>query len=139
MLGRQGIVLKLSEKAKNKVAEMGYDPQFGARPLKRVIQRELVNELSKLVLAGTFSNGDTIYVDESKGTLVFTKEPFPESSNTVEAPSENGKSGRKRRRGGSKKEKNLEALKKATKEVEDAVKGIKKDNPPKPAKEEDGD
>ncbi len=137
MLGRQGIILKLSEKAKNKLAEMGYDPQFGARPLKRVLQREVVNELSKFVLGGDFVSGDTIYIDESKGQLTFSKKPFPESSNQVEPPSKNGKKPKRSRRGSNKREQNLEDLKKATEDLKDAVKGVKKDQPNSPTTEGD--
>jgi ATP-dependent Clp protease ATP-binding subunit ClpB len=73
MLARQGMVLKLDDAAADLLADLGYDPQFGARPMKRVLQREVVNELSKLVLAGDFSAGDTIYVEVEKGELVFRR------------------------------------------------------------------
>ncbi len=73
MLSRQGLDMQLSDKAAEYLADAGYDPLFGARPLKRVIQRELVNELSKLVLADTFAPGDTIQVDLKGDTLTFEK------------------------------------------------------------------
>ncbi|MEL7120770.1 MAG: type VI secretion system ATPase TssH, partial [Bacteroidota bacterium] len=73
MLNKQGIKLRLTDKAKDYLANLGYDPQFGARPLKRVLQREVVNELSKLVLSGDFSTGDTIEVDTQPKGLVFNK------------------------------------------------------------------
>jgi ATP-dependent Clp protease ATP-binding subunit ClpB len=73
MLMRQGLTMQLSDKAAEYLAHEGYDPLFGARPLKRVIQRELVNELSKLVLADTFAPGDTIQVDLKGDTLTFEK------------------------------------------------------------------
>ncbi|MEY4134935.1 MAG: hypothetical protein RL386_1285 [Bacteroidota bacterium] len=77
MLSRQGIVLRISERAKNFLADLGYDPQFGARPMKRVVQKEIVNELSKKVLSGIFGPGDTIYIDtDAKGLLSFRKDPF---------------------------------------------------------------
>ncbi len=76
MLEKQGIILRISEEAKDLLAGLGYDPQFGARPMKRVLQKEVVNELSKLVLSGEFIVGDTIYVDADKGFLTFSKEPF---------------------------------------------------------------
>ncbi len=77
MLSRQGIVLRVSERAKDLLADLGYDPQFGARPMKRVVQKEIVNELSKRVLSGTFAPGDTIYIDtDAKGLLSFRKDPF---------------------------------------------------------------
>jgi ATP-dependent Clp protease ATP-binding subunit ClpB len=76
MLASKGIVLKVSDKAKALLADLGYDPQFGARPMKRVLQKEVINELSKFVLAGTFSAGDTIYIHADKKGLTFSKDPF---------------------------------------------------------------
>ncbi len=73
MLARQEMQLKLTEAARDLLAERGYDPQFGARPMKRVLQREVVNELSKHVLAGTFLPGDTILVDAAGDELNFKK------------------------------------------------------------------
>jgi ATP-dependent Clp protease ATP-binding subunit ClpB len=62
-LADRKITLELSEAAKDLVAREGYDPVFGARPLKRAIQREIENPLSKLLLQGAFNDGDTIVVD----------------------------------------------------------------------------
>ncbi|HEY7349721.1 MAG TPA: ATP-dependent chaperone ClpB [Ktedonobacterales bacterium] len=62
-LADRKITLELSDAAKDLVAREGYDPVFGARPLKRAIQREIENPLSKLLLQGAFSDGDTIVVD----------------------------------------------------------------------------
>lgn len=76
MLAGKGIVLKVSDKAKSLLADLGYDPQFGARPMKRVLQKEVINELSKLVLASTFGAGDTIYIHADKKGLTFSKDPF---------------------------------------------------------------
>jgi ATP-dependent Clp protease ATP-binding subunit ClpB len=73
MLGDQGMSIELTPAAEDLLAEMGYDPQFGARPMKRVLQKEVVNELSKHVLAGTFVAGDTIVVAEKAGELTFEK------------------------------------------------------------------
>ena len=73
MLGDQGMSIELTPAAEGLLSEMGYDPQFGARPMKRVLQKEVVNELSKHVLAGTFVAGDTILVDEKDDGLVFNK------------------------------------------------------------------
>lgn len=72
LLAAQDIKIELSTKAQDLLADLGYDPQFGARPLKRVIQRELTNELSKLILNGTFVSEDTIYVDADSKGLIFT-------------------------------------------------------------------
>jgi ATP-dependent Clp protease ATP-binding subunit ClpB len=58
-----GIKLQISEKALNRLAKLGYDPQFGARPLKRVIQREILNELSKQILSGKVNKDSLIFVE----------------------------------------------------------------------------
>jgi len=75
MLRKQGLQIELDQAAKDFLVDIGYDPQFGARPLKRTIQRELVNLLSKAILAGTFANGDTIKVtaDPAKGIILYKK------------------------------------------------------------------
>jgi ATP-dependent Clp protease ATP-binding subunit ClpB len=54
------------------IARLGFDPQFGARPIKRVIQKNLLNELSKMILEGTVMKEKEIIVDEKEGKLVFT-------------------------------------------------------------------
>ena len=59
----QGYQMEISQKAIDYLADLGYEPAFGARPMKRVLQRELVNELSKALLAGKFQPEDTILVD----------------------------------------------------------------------------
>lgn len=71
-LNRQGLFLEISDAAMDLIADLGYDPQFGARPLKRVIQKELVNQLSILILDGEFGVGDKIYVDADPGGLKFS-------------------------------------------------------------------
>lgn len=76
MLAKQGILLKMSEKAKGFLTNLGYDPQYGARPLKRVLQKEVINELSRQILDGTFSFGDTVYIDADGKGLLFSKDPF---------------------------------------------------------------
>ena len=75
MLQKQGLKMELDQAAKDFLVDIGYDPQFGARPLKRTIQRELINLLSKAILAGTFTSGDTIKVtaDPAKGIVLFKK------------------------------------------------------------------
>ncbi|MEO1514567.1 MAG: AAA family ATPase [Bacteroidota bacterium] len=131
LLARQGMVLEISEGAQDYLANLGYDPQFGARPMKRVLQKELINELSKLVLSGTFTTNDTIYISRAKTGLTFGKEPAKEEAKEAvpkakaedEAPK---KSSRRRRK---KKDEQIEELKKATKDVEDAVRDIQEDGP----------
>jgi ATP-dependent Clp protease ATP-binding subunit ClpB len=62
-LAEGGIRIDISEKAMDRLAKLGFDPQFGARPLKRVMQREILNELSKQILAGKVTRDAVIYVD----------------------------------------------------------------------------
>jgi ATP-dependent Clp protease ATP-binding subunit ClpB len=58
-----GIKIEVSDAARDRIARLGFDPQFGARPLKRVLQREILNELSKQILAGKVQKDSLIYVD----------------------------------------------------------------------------
>ncbi|MBF2064876.1 MAG: ATP-dependent chaperone ClpB [Calothrix sp. C42_A2020_038] len=67
--------LKLSDVALDFLAEVGYDPVFGARPLKRAIQRELETQIAKAILRGEFNNGDTIFVDIENERLAFKRLP----------------------------------------------------------------
>lgn len=67
----QGYDMHISESALDWIAQLGYDPQFGARPLKRVIQKRIMDELSKQILGGTLKNG-RVYIDLVEGTLQFT-------------------------------------------------------------------
>jgi ATP-dependent Clp protease ATP-binding subunit ClpB len=62
-LDEAGVKLDLSEAARERLAKLGFDPQFGARPLKRVLQREILNALSKQILAGTVHKDSVIFVD----------------------------------------------------------------------------
>ncbi len=70
-LAKSGIAMELDDRAMDMIADLGYDPQFGARPLKRVIQKELVNGLSKLVLSGELSDGDLVKVSTDKIGISF--------------------------------------------------------------------
>jgi ATP-dependent Clp protease ATP-binding subunit ClpA len=72
-LADSGISLELTDAARAHVAREGYDPQFGARPLRRAIQRAVENPLAKAVLSGEFTRGDTVRVDIREGSLVFGK------------------------------------------------------------------
>ncbi|MFB2835681.1 ATP-dependent chaperone ClpB [Floridanema evergladense] len=67
--------LKLSDSALDFLAEVGYDPVYGARPLKRAIQRELETQIAKSILRGEFSDGDTIFVDVENERLAFKRLP----------------------------------------------------------------
>ncbi len=128
MLGRQGIVLRISDAAMSHLANMGYDPQFGARPMKRVLQREVVDELSKMVISGGFTAGDTIYVDVQKGILSFSKTPFKgQSAIELEPETDKKKVHREKTSNTTQQEKDLEALERATRDVQDAVEKAKGD------------
>jgi len=74
-LSDRKISLKLSDAAIDFLAEVGYDPVFGARPLKRAIQRELETPIAKAILRGEFNDGDTIFVDVENERLVFKRLP----------------------------------------------------------------
>ncbi len=73
-LAKQGLALALSEAAKEHIGSLGYDPIYGARPLKRVIQHALLDPLSLDVLDGKFVDGDVILADMEHGEVVFRKE-----------------------------------------------------------------
>jgi len=73
LLKGQGINMDISEKAKNRLGDLGYDPQFGARPLRRVIQKEIENKLADKILSGEFKKGDKVNVDYKKDNFVFEK------------------------------------------------------------------
>ncbi|TVQ27422.1 MAG: ATP-dependent chaperone ClpB [Spirochaetaceae bacterium] len=66
------IILDVTDKAKQHLASIGFDPAFGARPLKRAIQNHLQNPLAKELLSGSFQDGDTVRVQVSGGELKFT-------------------------------------------------------------------
>jgi len=69
------IELELTDRAKARLAEWGYDPVFGARPLKRVIQREVETPLAKLILQGEVRDNSHVLVDEDGGRLTFSVQP----------------------------------------------------------------
>ena len=71
MLAQQGITLDATQEAIAYLSEKGYDPQFGARPVKRVIQRDVLNQLSKEILAGKITAETIILLDSFNGKLVF--------------------------------------------------------------------
>jgi ATP-dependent Clp protease ATP-binding subunit ClpB len=68
----KGVRIELTDDAKTLLGNLGYDPTYGARPLKRVIQRQLVDKLALKLLEGEFSEGDVIRVDAEGGELTFT-------------------------------------------------------------------
>jgi ATP-dependent Clp protease ATP-binding subunit ClpB len=71
LLAQRGLKLEVTPAAKEYLAQAGYDPDFGARPLKRTIQREVQDVLALKVLSGEFKEGDTILVDAAPDGLVF--------------------------------------------------------------------
>ncbi|MFZ4769152.1 MAG: ATP-dependent chaperone ClpB [Ferruginibacter sp.] len=79
LVAKNGIDLQFSDYALDYLAENGYDPQFGARPLKRLVQKEIVNQLSKRILAGDIDKSKPVLVDVFDGTVVFRNEVIAQS------------------------------------------------------------
>jgi ATP-dependent Clp protease ATP-binding subunit ClpB len=77
-LAERGIELGLTDDAKHVLAEAGWDPTYGARPLKRAIQRMVENPLALRLLEGDFGEGDSVRVDAHDGQLVFERAPARE-------------------------------------------------------------
>jgi ATP-dependent Clp protease ATP-binding subunit ClpB len=80
LIGRvreRGVEIELTEDARKLLANLGYDPTYGARPLKRVIQKRLVDKLALKLLDGEFAPADLVVVDAADGELTFTKAPAP--------------------------------------------------------------
>ncbi|MEJ2226479.1 MAG: hypothetical protein P8X49_15230 [Syntrophobacterales bacterium] len=71
LLEERHLDLELTDKAKDFLAEAGYDPVYGARPLRRAIQRYVQDQLAPLLLSGEFKEGDTILVDGDTDGLRF--------------------------------------------------------------------
>jgi ATP-dependent Clp protease ATP-binding subunit ClpB len=72
-LAERGIRIEVTDKAFDLLGNVGFDPVYGARPLKRAIQQQLENPLAQQILSGTFANGDIVKVDAEGGHLAFTK------------------------------------------------------------------
>nr|WP_237244716.1 MULTISPECIES: ATP-dependent chaperone ClpB [Sorangium] len=72
-LDRRGLLFTITPDAKGYLIEQGWDPQYGARPLKRAIQRSIEDELAKRILGGEFKQGDTVQIDRAGGALTFTR------------------------------------------------------------------
>ncbi|MBL7783621.1 MAG: ATP-dependent chaperone ClpB [Saprospiraceae bacterium] len=83
MLTRQELQLDVTKAAARVLVDEGFDPQFGARPLKRTLQRELVNELAKHMLAGDYQKGDTVLIDADGGGLLFGRKATVEGKEVV--------------------------------------------------------
>jgi ATP-dependent Clp protease ATP-binding subunit ClpB len=69
----RGVEVQLTDEARTLLGNLGYDPTYGARPLKRVIQKQLVDKLALKLLEGEFQPGDNVLVDAADGELVFSK------------------------------------------------------------------
>jgi ATP-dependent Clp protease ATP-binding subunit ClpB len=72
-LGERGIGIEMTDQAYALLGNAGFDPVYGARPLKRAIQQQLENPLATQILKGEFGGGDTVHVDAEGGQLVFRK------------------------------------------------------------------
>ncbi len=72
LLASNDMTLEVSEKAIDWLADHGFDPQSGARPVKRLIQKEIVNQLSREIIAGTIGKEDRVYIDAREGKLTFS-------------------------------------------------------------------
>ena len=70
-MAENGLHLEVSPKAKEHLADIGYDPTYGARPIKRAIQQAVQDPLALALLQGHFDRGDTVSVDYRSGQIVF--------------------------------------------------------------------
>jgi ATP-dependent Clp protease ATP-binding subunit ClpB len=84
-LAEAGLTLRITDEAKARLAEEGFDPAFGARPLKRVIQQRLANPLATALLEQRISEGDTVEIGWNGGDQQFTFNPVPASAATTRA------------------------------------------------------
>ena len=81
-LADRGLSLELTDPAKKLLAEEGYDPQFGARPLKRIIQQRIENRIATKLLGGEFDTGDVIFVDSDGSEFSFQRRPAEQEAAT---------------------------------------------------------
>jgi ATP-dependent Clp protease ATP-binding subunit ClpB len=78
LVAKQDLSLVVTEAARNAIAAEGYDPLYGARPLKRVIQTRLQNPLATELLKGEFQSGDCVKIDHRSGQFAFARLQQPE-------------------------------------------------------------
>src|SRR3712207_50033 len=76
-VAERGVEIELTDEARTLLGNLGYDPTYGARPLKRVIQKRLVDKLALKLLEGEFEPGDSVLVDAADGELMFAKAAEP--------------------------------------------------------------
>ena len=91
LLSEQKIAIELTPTAQDRIVTIGYDPAYGARPLKRAIRREIQNPIATMILENTFTAGDKILVDSVDDKLTFSKETMPiviEASSSTDKPIE---------------------------------------------------
>ncbi len=91
------ITLELSDNAKSLIAKEGFDPVYGARPIKRTIQRLIIDPLAQKVLSGEFKEGDTVFVDAENGKVVFWSEQYAQEKAEVNGGREPAAAGGRRR------------------------------------------
>ena len=91
------ITLELSDNAKSLIAKEGFDPVYGARPIKRTIQRLISDPLAQKVLSGEFKEGDTVFVDAENGKVVFWSEQYAQEKAEVNGGREPAAAGGRRR------------------------------------------
>jgi ATP-dependent Clp protease ATP-binding subunit ClpB len=84
-VAERDIAVELTDEARTLIGNLGYDPTYGARPLKRVIQKRLVDPLALAILEGRFAAGDTVKVDAAEGELTLTRAQAPAESQTPAA------------------------------------------------------
>jgi ATP-dependent Clp protease ATP-binding subunit ClpB len=79
-VAEKGISIELSDEARTLLGNLGYDPTYGARPLKRVVQKQLVDKLALKILEGEFGEGDVVRVEAREGEIVFARAESPLAS-----------------------------------------------------------
>jgi len=119
-LAKQELAIEMSDSAMNLLADLGYDPQFGARPLKRVIEKEIVNELAKQVLSGRFAPGETIYINTDAKGFTFSEIKTESNGSPIVEKKPSAKKS---------KEDQIDELNKATEDLKDAIDDVKGDKP----------
>ena len=77
-VAEMGVTLEITEAARDWLADEGFDKVFGARPLRRAVQRHLENPMAKRIIGGEFRSGDTVVVDRGEDGLAFTLSSRPE-------------------------------------------------------------
>jgi ATP-dependent Clp protease ATP-binding subunit ClpB len=82
-LTERRITLELTDEAKSHLARSGYDPVYGARPLKRAIQREIETPLSRLILKGDVKDSSIVRVDLADGKIAFSTQPHAVEAEAV--------------------------------------------------------